>query len=52
MKLTTPETTETPKPVENAQSTEEAYPDNSLPTALEQEVMKSVPKIYKAGGGG
>ena len=52
VKLTTPETTETPKPVENAQSTEEASPDNSLPTALEQEVMKSVPKIYKAGGEG
>ena len=49
VKLTTPKTTETPKPVENAESTEEASPDNSLPTAVEQEVMKSVPKIYKAG---
>ena len=49
VKLTTPKTTETPKPAENAESTEEASPDNSLPTAVEQEVMKSVPKIYKAG---
>ena len=49
MKLTTPKTTETPKPAENAESTEEASPDNSLPTAVEEEVMKSVPKIYKAG---
>ena len=49
VKLTTPKTTETPKPVENAESTEEASPDNSLPTAVEQEVMKSVPNIYKAG---
>ncbi|CAH3121941.1 unnamed protein product [Porites lobata] len=29
VKLTTPKTTETPKPVENAESTEEASPDNS-----------------------
>ncbi|CAH3017891.1 unnamed protein product, partial [Porites evermanni] len=49
VKLTTPKTKETPKPVENAEYTEEASPDNSLPTAVEQEVMKSVPKIYKAG---
>ena len=49
VKLMTPKTTETPKPVENAESTEEASPDNSLPTAVELEVMKSVPKIYKAG---
>ena len=49
VRLTTPKTTETPKPVENAESTEEASPDNSLPTAVEEEVMKSLPKIYKAG---
>ena len=48
VKLMTPKTTETPK-VENAESTEEASPGNFLPTAVEQEVMKSVPKIYKAG---
>ena len=47
VKLTTPKTTETPKPAENAESTEEASPDNSLPTAVEEEVMKSVPKIKK-----
>ncbi|CAH3170470.1 unnamed protein product [Porites lobata] len=34
VKLTAPKTTETPKPAENAESTEEASPDNSLPTAL------------------
>ena len=49
VKLTTSKTTETPKPVENAESTEEASPDNPLPTAVDQEVMKSVPKIHKAG---
>ena len=49
VKLTTTKTTETPKPVENAESTEEASPDNSLQIAVEQKVMKSVPKIYKAG---
>ncbi|CAH3174765.1 unnamed protein product, partial [Porites lobata] len=41
VKLTAPKTTETPKPAENAESTEEASPDNSLPTAVEEEVMKS-----------
>ena len=49
VKLMTPKRTETSKPVENAESTEEASPDNSLPTAVEEEVMKSVPKVYKAG---
>ena len=49
VKLTAPKTTETSKPAENAESTEEASPDNSLPTAVEKEVMKSIPKIYKAG---
>ncbi|CAH3142652.1 unnamed protein product, partial [Porites lobata] len=48
-KLTAPKTTETPKPAENAESTEEASPDNSLPTPVEEEVMKSIPQIYKAG---
>ena len=48
VKLMTPKTTETPKPVENAEPTEEASPDNSLPTAVELEVIKRVPKIYKA----
>ncbi|CAH3118604.1 unnamed protein product, partial [Porites lobata] len=42
VKLTTPKTTETPKPAENAESTEEASPDNSLPTAVEEEVMKKL----------
>ena len=49
VKLTTSKTTETPKPVENAESTEEASPDHPLPTAVDQEVMESVPKIHKAG---
>ena len=40
VKLMTPKRTETSKPVENAESTEEASPDNSLPTAVELEVMK------------
>ena len=45
VKLMTPKTTETPKPVEKEESSEEASPFNSLPTAVEQEVMKSVSNI-------
>ena len=40
VKLMIPKRTETSKPVKNAESTEEASPDNSLPTAVELEVMK------------
>ena len=37
------------KPEENEQPTEEPPPEKSNSSAIEQEVMKSVPKIYKAG---
>ena len=44
VKLTPPKATETPKPEENEQPTGE-----TIPTAVAEEVMKSVPKMYKAG---
>ena len=49
VKLTTPKPVETPKPEESKQSTEEPAPEKSVSTAVEEEVMKSVPKIYKNG---
>ena len=49
VKLTAIKPTETPKPEESEEPTEERSPDKSISTAVEQEVMKSVPKIYKNG---
>ena len=49
VKISTPRAVETPKPEENEQPTEEPVPEKSISSAVEQEVMKSVPKIYKAG---
>ena len=49
VKLTTPKPVETPKPEESTESTEEPAPEKSVSTAVEEEVMKSVPKIYKNG---
>ena len=49
VKLTTPKPVETPKPEESKEK--ETSKDSSeletIPTAVEQEVMKSVPKLYK-----
>ena len=50
VKLTAPKATETPKPEENEQPTGETPTEvGTIPTAVEEEVMKSVPKMYKAG---
>ena len=40
---------ETPKPEESKESTEEPAPEKSISTAVEEEVIKCVPKIYKNG---
>jgi len=51
VKLTTPKPVETPKPEESKKK--EASKDftelETNPSAVEQEVMKSVPTIYKTG---
>jgi len=51
VKLTTPKAVETPKPEESEEtSTESTAEAETIPfSAVEQEVMKSVPKLYKAG---
>ena len=49
VKISTPKAVETPKAEENEQPTEEPAPEKAISSAVEQEVMKSVPKIYKAG---
>ena len=47
VKLTAVKPTETPKPEESKEPTEEPAPEKFVSTAVEQEVMKSVPKLYK-----
>ena len=49
VKLTAVKPTETPKPEESKEPNEEAAPEKSVSTAVEQEVMKSVAKLYKNG---
>ena len=52
VKLTTPKPVETPKPEESEQPSKESTAEaETIPTsaAVELEVMKSVPKLYKAG---
>ena len=50
VKLTAPKATETPKPEENEQPTGETATEvGTIPTAVEEEVMKSLLKMYKAG---
>ena len=49
VKISTPKAVETPKPEENEQPSEEPVPEKFISSAVEAEVMKSVPKIYKAG---
>ena len=49
VKLTTPKPIETPKPEEIKETSTETAEEETIPTAVEQEVMKSVPKIYKTG---
>ena len=50
VKLTTPKPVETPKPEEESKETsKESTEAETTPSAVEQEVIKSVPKLYKAG---
>ena len=52
VKLTTPKPVETPKPEESSEETskESTAEAETIPTsAVEQEVIKSVPKLYKTG---
>ena len=51
VKLTTPKPVESPKPEESEETSKESTAEaETIPTsAEEQEVMKSVPKLYKAG---
>ena len=51
VKLTTPKPVETPKPEESEETSKEstAEAETFLTSAVEQEVVKSVPKLYKAG---
>ena len=51
VKLTTPKPAETAKPEESEETSKESTAEaEPIPTsAVEQEVMKSVPKLYKAG---
>ena len=51
VKLTTPKPVESPKPEESEETSKESTAEaETIPTsAVEQEVMKSVPKLYKAG---
>ena len=51
VKLTTPKPMETLKPEESSEETSKESPEaETIPTsAVEQEVIKSVPKLYKAG---
>ena len=52
VKLTTPKPVETPKPEESSEETSKestAEAETILTSAVEQEVMKSVPKLYKTG---
>ena len=51
VKLTTPKPVETPKPEESSEETsKESSEAETIPTSgVEQEVIKSVPKLYKAG---
>ena len=51
VKLTTPKPVETRKPEESEETSKASTAEaETIPTsAVEQEVMKSVPKLYKAG---
>ena len=50
VKLTTSKPVETPKPEESEVTSKESTEAETIPTsAVEQEVMRSVPKLYKSG---
>ncbi len=51
VKLTTAKSVETPKPEESKEkeTSKDSSEFETIPTAVEQEVMKSVPKLYKTG---
>ena len=48
VKISTPKAIETPTLEENEQPAEEPAPEKSISSAIQQEVIKSGPKIYKA----
>ena len=49
VKLTTPKPVETPKPEASEQSQEHTTEVETIPSAVEEEVIKSLPKLYKSG---
>ena len=49
VKLTTPKTVETPKPEESEQSQVPPTEVETIPSAVEEEVIKSLPRLYKSG---
>ena len=51
VKLTTPKPVETPKPdvVSSEETSKESTAEAETASAVEQEVIKSVPKLYKTG---
>ena len=49
VKLTTPKPVETPKPEESSEETSKEEAETIPTSAVEQEVIKSVPKLYKTG---
>ena len=50
IKLTTPKSVEMPKPEESSEETsKESTTEAETTSAVEQEVIKSVPKLYKTG---
>ena len=49
MKLTTPKPVDSPEQKEAKDTTEQPAPEKSVLSTVEEEVMKSVPKLYKSG---
>ena len=49
VKLTTHKPVETPKPESSEQSQEPTTEVETIPSAVEEEVIKSLPKLYKSG---
>ena len=49
VKLTTPKPMETPKPEASVQSQEPTTEVETIPSAVEEELIKSLPKLYKSG---
>ena len=49
VKVTASKPAESPKPEESEETQEPTTVEKTIPTAVEEEVMKSVPKLYKTG---